>query len=355
MKNIIYWIEAFALPLLMLSCKEQTTTAYPPIKQTVICELQENRAAIGPLNSFCFVDSTTFATVSGGNSSIQLYDMDGVQKCSIQRQGRGQFEYINPAIIRSCNDKLYVWCNMSLKFVVFDRNGQPLDEYRYSSAIKDFIPFGDYIVIYGTSEGPQQLIHLFDTKTQTVVCESGDVTTEHALLAVNNSTAPFCNTGSELYYMPLDQLSLYTLSLPFSEDAEPCKIRTLDSKSFQVSKLPGAASEMMNADRMKAFEYLQENSYVEACYKIGSRFVVKTIEGSFSVDANGTPRNRDRHCTFYLFDAQNECKKIECSWDSFYQSTLSTSYGNKIYFITNESDENKDHYKLCQIELDEYL
>lgn len=347
MRNIIYWIVGIAF--CFVACDKKTKVNFTKITDSLICDLHENFSITGDIMSLCFIDSSKFAITSGGNTTIQIYDISGHQKTVIDRHGRSRFEYINPTIVRSYNNRIYVWCNMLLKFIVYDLNGIPIAEYKYSSALKDFIPYEDKLIIYNAGGLSEQIISIYDTNSQTIIKRLGKASNEHELLAINNSIAPFCVDMNSLFYTSLDDMTIYEVSL---ENYQIKNIQYIESESFQVDKLRN--DDLMNTNRTNAFKYLQKNSYVEGLYKIDSLFVIKTAEGEFRVKQNKI-KNIDRHNCFYIVNTQTgKNSKIDFSWDSFYKATLMAYFDKKIYYIVNSTSNNEDQYKLCELKLNEF-
>lgn len=332
------WIACIACCL--AACTEHARKTFPAASNECICTLKENLDITGEVLSFCFVDSGHFAVASGGNATIQIYDMQGTQQRIIARQGRGKHEYVNPAIIRAFEGRLYVWCDSSLKFIVFSSDGEPLAEYRYPTAIKDFIPYKDKIVIYNAGGVSDRTIHLYDTESRSVVASFGHRTREHELLSVNRSTAPFLVENDSLYFMNLDELTIYGSALG---NCAVTPLQRIESETFRVRKLP--QEDLMNTDRMRAFAYLRENAYVDALYMVDSLFVVKTMEGQFEVSDNRV-NNIDRHPVFYAVSDGERIGKQDVSWQSFSRAYLSAPFEDGVFYITNEADGDSDCYKL---------
>lgn len=332
---------------IMLACTRIVTEDdVSRLRFETVCDLHENMSLTGNIYSFAIIDSSSFVVSSRGDDNpLIIYDMGGRQRRIIGRHGKARYEYINPAIIKVKDDKIYVWCDMLTKFIVYGLDGTPLAEFRYSSAIRDFIPYKDKIVIYGGSNPGGSIISIYDTLTQTIVKTTGIQSQEHSLLAVNHLPSPFCIDDDTLYYSPIDKICIRKLSL-LNDGLDMIEL-AIDPESFEVSRLRD--HDIMNKNREKAFRYLNENSSVIGLQVIDTLFAVKTVEGTLDADFREV-KNIDRHYSMYFIDRESGryIQSVQ-SLESVYDPVLSDFYGNTFYQVNNTVADSKDNYSVCSL------
>jgi WD40 repeat protein len=212
MKNFISLLLVILfLSLFCYSCGNQhnkKSAEYNEMNYDRLFYLQENIDICGNLNSICFLDENHFVVSTKENPSIFVYDETGKQTLQIARRGNGPFEYINPAIVRCDKDRnIYVWCSMALKMIIFDENGKPLNEFHFNHAIKDFVPYKNYIFLYSAG-GFDSVIDIYDMSVSKIITSIGSVSEEHKLLSINDPAGGITLLNHSIIFTCADGLIL---------------------------------------------------------------------------------------------------------------------------------------------------
>ncbi len=301
LKNLILLLAV----CLLISCsghkgnnEELTSHQLVDIPVDSICSLKSNIKFFGEISSMDFVDSTSFIIASKKPADIFRLGTDGLQVNEIGRYGKGPFEYISPSIVKVCNGNVYVWCEQTLKLIIYEPNGTGIREYtNFKKAIKTFEVYANYVVFYVSGGFKESLIEILDLDRNEIVYRSGTPSEEHLLLSLLEQAGGMAVSDSLLYYVVPDNLSYNVIDLNnFSSE----KVE-VDDKEFFVTKLNENANYIINKNRDKAFDYLWHNSCVtDICVTDGIICLIAEL-GDYIID-KGNFDYSERYCAFYFFD-----------------------------------------------------
>ena len=328
----------FAAMLSFVSCKGSSSQVVAEIKSEAVCVLDENLLLLDAPKSLSVVDGKGFMVAAGDN--VVLYDFDGRQLSSFNKRGRGSYEYQLLSYVRGEGDKIYVWDSGRTSFIVYDRNGEGMAEYKYGSAIKDFLPHGDKLYIYTAGKRTSHIINVFDMKSCAVVDSLVVPTPEHCLLLSNEAAAPMSVYDGCLYFMSKDALDIY--SWPLS-GGEVSKVGTVASETFKVDKIGDAG--IIGRDFMKAARYLFSNSYTLALSVGRKGFMVLANEGTAELDKSLKVTEDNLTMNLYRTDARLGHLKKSAEKRSVDVRTICSSEG-EIYFLRHDVENENDRYTL---------
>ena len=306
----------------------------------VICTLNDNNSLIKEPESFSMLPSGGFVIADG--DKVVLYSNDGEQIRQIGFSGRALGEYNMPTNVKTHNDTVYVWSAMSLKFISYTINGEPIAEYKYDSAISDFIPSEDIIIVYNSGRSGTHIIDIYDKEQQNVVTSLTEAESEHRILLRSWASCPYWFSGENLYYMPRNRLSLYKYNFAEREETQ---ISSIESTTFNVERQSDYMSILTN--RQKASKYLRDNSLVIGLIPNGgNKFLALTLEGQTKV-IDDVYDTSERVITIY---DMNKGKVIaRYTFESIGTQVLFSCLNNDIYFLKHSIENNDDVLMLCKL------
>lgn len=332
-----------ALPLLFSCGRERSVVEVGEARSETLCEISQEGedGQIGRINSLAVVDADRFVLCSETHAATQvhLYDMAGRRLAGIGRTGRARYEYVMPLIVRTDGKSIYVWCAMSLKFIEYTLEGEPVAEYPYESAIRDFVPCGSKIVIYASGKRKEHIVDIYDKASGEVVSAIGEPSPSHVALLGWLSVAPVTIDGDKVLFMPQDKLEL------LSYDLETGGLETraeIESDSFAVSELGSEPSP--DARR----RYIYENSYAVMLTVKDGAVRVLASEGEYMM-REGVLSKEDRFCSVYELKGARGRKVSSFRVDSFGSSNMLSSYGGDIYYVYHTLENGEDAYRLRKL------
>ncbi|MBQ8811575.1 MAG: hypothetical protein IJZ70_04615 [Bacteroidales bacterium] len=293
-----------------------------------------NSEQMGSPCSMAVINENLF--VLSTEKQVYLYE-EGAVIQKIGQIGRAEYEYQLPMIVRVYKDEIYVWCAMSLKFIVFTLDGIPMHEYQYDSAIADFAVTEDKIIIYNTGRRNENVLCVYDKLSGGVDYTVGNTSEEHRALLKLFSTAPLSVNGNKVWFAHKDKLSICCLNLENSEQTTEAKIK---STSFNVNR-------RLHTKDIQS--YIRTNSAVMMLTTIGDECVVVAAEGVFESGDAGWD-DGPRYFSIYNVNNQgNKCvKRIKAS--SLGDPALFFICNERLYYLFHELTDD-DIYLLRSFEL----
>lgn len=329
-----------SLVLLFFSCGNKGLSIVETPSET-ICELQVDgqEGMLGRLNSIAVVNEDCFAVCDEGQ--VYLYDGKGRQLRKIGRSGNAGYEYNMPLIVRSDGTAVYVWSAMTMEFIVYGLDGNPKGEYKYNSAIRDFVPAGESIVIYPAGVSGGSVIEIYDTKTESVIRSLGETSASHEVLLHWMSVAPVTYCNGSVFYMSQDKLEVNEYKVT---DGSQRIVGSVDSDSFHV----GHVKSGVWSDRVARQSYLHSNPFTVMLVCGSGMFYILASEGEY-VQEGRTLSDEKRYCSVYRLKGDKGKKIVSFTMDSFGYTNLLTSYHGDIYFIHHEIRNDEDVYTLKKL------
>jgi hypothetical protein len=341
--------------LLMAGCRDNKKYATLTEKEwsvDTICYLQENIDLVGEINSIGRFDDNHFLLSTKVDPAVYLYDLSGTQLLKIDRPGRAKYEYINPAIVRADTDgNIYVWCDMTLKMIVFDKFGQPLDEIPYMKSIRNFVPYRNYICFY-LSGSYDTTVEVYDRIEDDIVFSQREAPSqEHILLSMNESSGGMALLGDDLLFSYADGPSVHAINL--NDFVETERTVEIPDSDFRVRPINGDAREFFNQDRYKALKYLSENSMVNGMYVTQDNIFILATTGSYEIHSDYSITNDNLMTKLWVLDHNfNYLYSISRKYSYYTKGKWFFSDQNSLLYVelANSSSEGLN-YALCRVRI----
>ncbi len=338
MKKLSYL--TFVGIMFFAACGQSKTIDPIAAEYEIVCILKDNISSIKEPLSFTIMPSGEFALADG--DQVFLYSHDGEQVRRIGTRGKAMGEYNMPTNIKIHNDTVYVWSAMSLKFIAYTTSGELIAEYKYDSAIADFIPTDDVIYIYNSGRSSANIVDVYDKKQNQVIKSLTESSAEHRILLRSWVASPFFFKDGELYYMPRNELALYKYDY---EEGKELLVDRFESTTFNIER--ETDHKAILTDRKKASKYLRENSCVIGIIpNANGKFSILTIEGQTKV-VDDNYDTSGRIITFYDIDKRESVTRYY--YDSIGTQVLFSCLNNELYFLKHSIENDDDVLKLCKL------
>ena len=341
--NPMFLLLKYILVLLICtfwSCSRSESTVVEAPSETICRIVQKSdEEVLGRLNSFAVVDKESFVLCT--EEQVYLYDMSGRRLFKIGTSGNSDKEYLMPMIVRTDGNLIYVWSAMNMRFVVYDIKGNFIKYYSYKSAIRDFLPARDCIFIYPAGLKDDHIVEIYDTASMEVSESIGTPTFAHKVLLGWMSAAPLCYKDGDLYFLPMDKLSVmkYSCNRAGSE-----LVASLYSDTFKVESID---SEL---DNNKQSLYRYANSYTLMLFNRDDRFYILTSEGKYIKDGDMLS-DENRFCSLYRIAGKTGERIMSFTMGSFAYGNLLSVYDGNLYFIAHSVEDAEDIYTIKQLQI----
>ena len=244
-----------------------------------ISKLKENFMTLGNINSFDFVNKERFVIAGSNPSQVILYDTTGQQINRLGSKGKGPFEYTSPSIIRTNHQKVYIWCEELLKLLVFDINGKPIEQYKFTKAIKDFIIYENYAGFYAQGGGDGPIFKIYNLKTKEFIEDYGAKTNEHKILNSFKNTGGLTKCGNNAFFTPNDKLLVYKINQEnFSKEKY-----NINDHEFKVEAVNAKPREYISQPE-KAFQYFYKNDIISGLFCLNNKIILKAQLGKIEIE-----------------------------------------------------------------------
>ncbi|MCR5276813.1 MAG: 6-bladed beta-propeller [Bacteroidales bacterium] len=325
------------LCLIIVSCRQHLVVEDGTLSSTVVCKLGEELTLLNQIRDVSFLNDSTFIVLS--DADIITYDISGRQKSVLNKRGRGPLEYTSSTMVAARENRLFVWSPFQMKFVVYDQDGQGLCEYPYPSALVDFIPMEDCMIIYCTGLRQEHIIDILDLSTGEISASLVEASTEHQILQSNASSGTMAVDGKMLYFASRDKLDVYRYDL----DARQLEqIRSVESKTFRVDQQPDR--EIISTNFEQALQYLVTNSWTVCLAAKGDEISLLANEGSAVMKDRKIVE--DHYITsLYTFSVDGD-RVARSASDRFITAPLVTSFEGQFYVIRQRAKESEDYTTL---------
>ena len=336
-------IQFLILAIVLAGCSTSKSLDVVEAPAEFVCRLSNNIEDIGSLESISVFDDG-FAVIANP-SKVMLYGFDGKQKCEIGHPGKARLEYNMPYIIRSCNDSLYIWSANSMKFISYSKEGRAVAEYSYKSAIRDFLPTDNEIVVYTKGLRSENVIDIYSKSESSVIISHGVSSEEHKVLLSRTAVAPLSYNNDCISYTQKGDMSVTSYNVRTCEDVSKLGI---SSETFSCADVEDA--EAFLKDRRKRGEYLMNSSMSLAIIPNGKGDLLLTLEGYEQDAGNRTIDYSNRY--FGLYNIKKGKPQAFYSYNSIGSPYLMSVYDGVLYFIRRKDIENNDEvYELYRLRL----
>ncbi len=340
MHKWILWLY-FILSALFLSETEDNIVDVN-IREHV--KLEENLQLLTRVDRAAFFNDSLFGISSSADGLLYLYK-NGRQISQIGSNGKGPNEYETPQALHIYRDLFYAWDQGNLKFIVFNENAEPVDEFAgFGRQVKDFCVTDDFIAIY-QSNG---VIQIHNKKDNSVIYKSDEPDIDDSVLLFMDSNGRIaCNNDSVIYGYP-SKLEMYKYHISENK-VETTKI---EDEKFRVSSTGWNSVAEVNRNIEKVNEYLFSNSsfigfyslddYVIGVADIG-KFDPADLAPSFNLNYSFSEKDKRRK-HFYVFDNKlNYLDRIVFKPDVHERigNQILGAYGNSVYFLKEDVDSRE--------------
>lgn len=268
---------------------------------------------------------------------VYIYN-NGVQSIKVGYKGNAQYEYVMPMIVRSYNDMIYVWCAMTLKFLVYDTYGVLKDVYHYGEAVADFRVADSKIFIYNTGRNDKYMVSVYDMAERKATPVPVLSSAEHKKLILMHSLGPLCVGDDVLTFASKDGNGVYSYNIA---DGSISIGEQFESSSFHVERA---------GDSDDNWDYIKRNPYLLVLDKSGTDTVILTSEGFYD-EENGHTNTANRFYSLYLLN-EKVCRYVgSFRHTSLGDPALFSVYENQLYFITHHVSDDSDCYLLRAMDL----
>jgi hypothetical protein len=269
-----------------------------------VASLKENIEIIGNIISVDFVNSHEFVVSTNNPVSVILYNTDGTQLRKIGTRGRGANEYESPALVKAHNERIYIWCSIFTRLLVFDKDGTAVAEYDYNKAIRDFVVHDDYIFFY-TSGGfeNRKIIEVYDIASGKIAKEFGDKTNKQLLLELYQAAGGMTLTENDFLFSYNHKPAIYKVS---TSDWTKQAYR-LNDPYFQVIDIEMTPQDLMK-NAVGNAKYIFGSDMITGLYPIENNLVMVGEIGEIQMAGFDIRDFSGRKQRFYVFDLNMKLK-----------------------------------------------
>mgnify|MGYP001235035648 CR=1 FL=1 len=354
MNKIKKFILFFILGLSIISCRNNSNENHNSkldgsknIDTTLTCTLKENIDVIQNIEDAKFLNDSVFFVIT--NKQIIKYNILGEQIQVFSNRGHGPHEYITPSIIDINNSSIYVWCNTSMKLIEYSHDG----EYKraitnYKEAIKNFKVYKDkYILFYKSNGIKQGIIDIHDMEKDEKIKSVGIFSDEDLILSMVKFKPEIIIRDDYVYFIRPSTLNLYRFKIGVFDVEET---EGVYDDSYHIEKVDDAKHLIKN-QRMKAFEYIYNNSMTDNIFLIKGGLVIKSETGKYYPNERKKILDRNRRFNKFYFYSFSKLKNEDFTWESnvSFNSLNYLNYKDDLYVIENTLNNETEQSKLYKI------
>ncbi|MGF1670965.1 MAG: hypothetical protein ACFCU6_10985, partial [Balneolaceae bacterium] len=304
------------------------------VKQQI--NLLENLEPLSRIERAGFFNGVLFGISSREDGLLYLYK-EAEQIAKIGKNGKGPYEYRKPGPIKMYGDILYVWDYENRKFVGFNKELEPVEEFGgIVRQVSDFCMTKKFIAIFH-NDGT---VRIYDKNDKSLIYENNDANIDDRVLLILDSNGRIaCNEDNVIFGYP-SRSELYHYKVSTSE----ILIKKIDDEDFHVNPTGWNSIQEVNQNIQKVNEYLFTNSaligfygldrYIVGVADIG-KFDPADLAPSFNLNYSFSEKEKRRK-HFYVFDKDlNYLEKIVLTPDvnDSIGNQILGAYGNSLYFL----------------------
>jgi len=275
--------------------------------------------------------------------AIHVFDKkSGKYQKTISKQG-GEFELMKPDLVGVGNNLLYIWDADLLKFVVFDKDLNPIRSFNnFNSAISDFAIWNNKIVMSSDANLEFSYI-IYHLDKEKIVDKFGKPETEQLLIN------KFKNAGTILsdkflYLVPSNKLLITKLNDSFQNEG-----RAIIEDDFNNDPLSDKNRQVFDYSHTESLDFILKSSIVKHFLPHKNSFVLIAEVGDYLRKENKIETN-DRAIKFYVFDDKNleELYSRKVSIDGL-QNAIFFHDNEKLMMVNNNS--SNDEFTIYEVVL----
>lgn len=351
MKNYILF---FILGLSIISCKNSSKDNHTSqldrfnnIDTSLICTLKENIDLIQNIDDAQFLNDSIFFVIT--NKQIVKYNILGEQIQVFGNIGHAPHEYITPSLIDINDSSIYVWCNTSMKLLEYSHYGKykrTITNYR--EAIKNFTVYQDkYIFFYKNNGIKQGIIDIYDTERDEIIKSVGVFSDEDLILSIVKFKPEIIIRNDYVYFIRPSSLNFYRFKIGVFDVEE---VKRIEDDSYEIEKVDNAKY-LINNQRMKAFDYIYNNSITDNIFLIEDGLIIKSEVGKYYPNERKKILERDKRFNKFHFYSFSKSENEVISWKSnvSFNSYNYLNFKDELYAIENTMNNETEQSKLYQI------
>jgi hypothetical protein len=162
--------------------------------------------------------------------------------------------------------------------LVFDTSGDPIEEYNFSKAIRDFVIIKNYAGLYSSGGGDEPILRIYDLSNNEFIKSYGNKTNEHKILNAFNNTGGLTKYKNRLFFAPSDRLSIFGVNLKDFSIGQ----YNIDDTEFRVKTVDIDARKFVPNPR-KTIRYYLESDFINGLFYIDNRLVLKAQVGKIEI------------------------------------------------------------------------
>lgn len=300
------------------------------------CSLQENIFVVGgsPSDLAFFRDSSFLLSIG---RDLVWYNKEGIQLKKFGQYGEGPGEYFLPDKFYITSDYVYVWCKESLKLIIYDLEGNFINEHRFvKHAIQNFVVWKDKYICFlldGTVEDKR--IDIYEIEKEKPVWSAYYRNGIDDILSISSFSGGIAVVNNKLSWCYPSSIKLHECDLAaIQTDWEETESNRFLDPEFSVKVKEVPSRQDMNSDPKKIFDYIRNNSRITQVFSLGGKPAILAEVGKSEI-VNDTLSREKRKIKCYSFseDRQNV---TSFTFDYPRNCGLIKGINNKIYFLTGE-------------------
>tara|TARA_A100000171_G_C2136961_1_gene151069 strand:+ start:3245 stop:4339 length:1095 start_codon:yes stop_codon:yes gene_type:complete len=344
-----------ALALLVYSCTSKTKSKEGVniendlvLSGTIVTDsisiLDEDNELLGQISSMAFITKSKFVVATKAGS-IVTYNLMGERVGGFSNIGTGPYEYVSPGKIKIYDNRIYLWCSQLLKLIVFDLEGNPIQEYtKFSTAIKDFVVVDNKIYFYMSGGSLYSLIEVYDLNTQKSIAFHGEEDRSSEILSMLSCSGGLAINNGNIYFSPVGQLKIESI-----KNGSIIMQKSLVDNEFRVTELDNVNYGKLRDDIEARVNYVNQNSYVGGIFIINNQIVIKTDVGQFVYDNvwdSKTWNISKRYEKYFILDEElNLIATYKRPFSLNCKNCLYAENSENLYFLTEVEKANGDDYE----------
>lgn len=311
-----------------------------------VTTLKENLEFIGNIKSLSFINLEEFVIAMTNPPAVMLYNIDGNQTRRIGNMGSGAFEYGSPSIVKGYNEDIFIWCSMYTKLFVFDKYGNPINEYQFDNAIQNFEVNDNYIFFY-TVGGfvNRKIIEIYDISSEKIVQEIGNKSNKQLLLDHNGISGAMTLHENNLFFSLNHNPFIYRID-----------VRDFSKSTYQISDPEFNAideditPEDVQKDPMGTIKHIVGSDMITGMFWVDGSLIVVAEIGEIEMNELNYQDFSKRMHRYYVLDSHMNLKyAIKAKANLYFNPGFFTVQDNNLYGITVVDDGESIEYQLARL------
>ncbi len=245
--------------------------------------LNELEVVFNTVGSLAFTENGDMVVASGRDTHVLLFDASGSFLRRIGSRGEGPSEYVNPTLVATLGNAIFVWDSQEEKLIEYKTDGEYVDELtRLTKPIKAFKVSTDRrnIAFLLSSMDPQGFLQMYDIDSEAYGDTYGSSNIEHVMLMMKDDTFYFSRASNRVLFGSPSRAVLMTVNLATGQYREIA----VPDDDFEVrdSGLENATDIGSHFNQVFKFNYA--NSTLIGVFETSSYHVVAIQDGKYDTE-----------------------------------------------------------------------